>query len=211
VVQLIFISQNSTLQTLFNHIKIKRMHIKTSLVTLFFLISVLIFPDQSIAATYTDCGNNQKSRSLAKMIIHDKRQNRTTLNCNSKLTEIALKKAKEMAMLGRVSHVGLQAANRRLIDEGYPLSKIYPRQLENNVEAIAGGIFEAAEMWSGFKSSDSHRMHLLAEHEFYLLQNEIGVAYYSDLQAPHIQYWVVYVAHQQELKTYTGAIAKSKD
>ena len=50
-----------------------------------------------------------------------------------------------------------------------------------------------------------------AEHEFYLLQDEIGVGFFSDPQSPHGEYWAVYVAHQKEQEPYQGEIAKSKD
>ncbi|TQV70991.1 CAP domain-containing protein [Aliikangiella marina] len=167
-------------------------------------------PENSSLA-FSECGNNENARQLAKLIILDPRQPRQKLSCNSLLTEIADKKAKEMAELGRVTHVGRSSANKRLIDAGYPLSKIYPRLFENNVEAIAGGISDANEMWEQFKLSETHRTHLLAEHEFYLLQDEIGVGFFKDRRSPHVEYWVVYLAHQGESKAYRGKVAKSKD
>jgi uncharacterized protein YkwD len=162
------------------------------------------------AEQYKDCGLNKKSRALARLIINDPKQNRITLTCNLKLSEIAYKKAKEMASLGRVTHLGRSPANKRLFDEGYPLAKIYPRFLENNVEAVAGGVKDTDTVWQKFKKSEAHRTHLLAEHEFYLLQNEIGVGYYFDLKTPHIDYWAVYIAHHSNKKVYQGKIAKSK-
>lgn len=165
----------------------------------------------SYADQYKDCGLNDKSRKLASLIINDPSQKRSILLCNLQLSQIALKKAKEMALLGRVSHLGKNPPNKRLIDEGYPLAKIYPRFLENNVEAVAGGISDPKEMWYVFKNSDAHRTHLLAEHEFYQLQNEIGVGFYSDIKTPHVQYWAVYVAHQLNNDIYQGEIAKSKE
>ena len=113
-----------------------------------------------------------------------------------------------MAQLGRVNH---KAANRRLINAGYSLSHIYPRLMENNVEAIAGGISSPEKMWQTFKESDNHRIHLLAEHDFYKLQNEIGVGYFKSPKSEHVDYWVVYIAHQNESADYQGDIAKSKD
>jgi uncharacterized protein YkwD len=154
------------------------------------------------------CGLNDKSRALAKLIINDPKQNRVKLQCNYLLSKIADEKAKEMSIKGRVRH---NASNMRLVNAGYPLSKIYPRYLQNNVEAIAGGISKPEKMWQDFKDSADHRMHLLAEHEFYMLQNEIGVGYFKNLKSPHVDYWVVYVAHKQEEEKYTGEIAESKD
>jgi hypothetical protein len=158
-----------------------------------------------------DCGNTVKARFLAELIINDPLQRRKDLNCHPLLTEIALAKAKEMASLGRVDHIGRNPANRRLVHGGYPLANIYPTFLENNVEAIAGGFSDASEVWEIFKNSEAHRTHLLALHEFYELQNDIGVAFYYDKNTPHIEYWAVYVAHQDSDKDYKGEIAKSKD
>jgi hypothetical protein len=154
------------------------------------------------------CGNHPKAQKLAKLIMHDPLQQRSELYCSELLSEIAEGKAKEMSKKGRVRHA---MPNRRLIEAGYPLSKIYPRALENNVEAVAGGMKYAEKVWQIFKSSDDHRMHLLAEHEFYRLQNEIGVGYYKNPNSPHVEYWAVYMAHREEKKVYQGEIAKSKN
>ncbi len=148
---------------------------------------------------------------LAQLVIEDPEQKILRLDCNLKLSKIANDKAKEMTHLGRVSHIGRNPANKRLIDAGYRLSKIYPRFLENNVEAIAGGITNPNLVWKKFKNSNDHRMHLLAEHEFYRLQNEIGVGFYADKKSPHVEYWVIYIAHQNPSNDYNGRIAKSKE
>ncbi|PHS16793.1 MAG: hypothetical protein COA86_11035 [Kangiella sp.] len=178
----------------------------------FYMFSPLIESEEKIyKMDYKKCGLNNKARALAKLIINDLRQNRTLLKCNSKLSIIAEKKAIEMSKLGRVSHIGKSPANRRLINEGYALSKIYPSLFENNVEAVAGGISDPSEVWIEFKESRAHRIHLLAEHKFYLLQNEIGVGFYSDKKTAHVEYWVVYIAHQREKEIYRGSIAESKN
>ena len=131
--------------------------------------------------------------------------------CHPGLAGIADSKAKEMASLQKVTHLGKSSANRRLKDSGYPLSKIYPNLLENNVEAIAGGISKAEDVWQAFKNSEAHRMHLLGEHDIYLLQNEIGVGYFEDPFSAHVEYWVIYVAHRDGDTAYAGVIARSKD
>jgi uncharacterized protein YkwD len=154
---------------------------------------------------------NEQSRTLAALIITDPKQQRNRLVCSPALARIAADKAREMAGRGIVSHVGNSHANKRLILAGYPLSRIYPRLFENNVEAIAGGVPTAPSMWQEFKGSQAHRNHLLAEHEFYRLQDEIGVGFFYDEDSPHLEYWVVYLAHQMEPGPYKGEIAKSKD
>ena len=180
-------------------------------VWLFCLLFAEAREQQDTNSAFEDCSATEQGRRLAALIINDPDQKRARLNCSSQLAQIADQKAKEMARLGIVSHVGSSFANRRLINAGYPLSRIYPRMFANNVEAIADGIAEPEAMWPEFKDSKAHRNHLLAEHEFYLLQDEIGVGYFADPQSPHGEYWAVYVAHQREAKTYQGEIAKSKD
>ena len=180
-----------------------------SLVTALAIILVLPINAEESNRTHDDaCGNNQKAKRLAQLIINDPLQQRNELVCSRLLTKIAEGKAREMSTNGRVRHA---MPNRRLIEAGYPLSKIYPRALENNVEAVAGGMKTAEEVWNIFKNSDDHRMHLLAEHEFYRLQNEIGVGFFRAPDSPHVEYWAVYVAHREEKKVYQGEIAKSKN
>ena len=160
---------------------------------------------------YSDCGLTPEAKSLAELVINDPLQTRPALICNKLLSRVADAKAKEMAELGRVSHIGRSAANRRLIEGGYKLAAIYPRMFENNVEAIAGGIKDPGETWEAFKESLGHRTHLLAENEFYRIQNEIGVGFYKDLNSPHIYYWVIFIAHQTSNVPFAGEVAKSKD
>jgi len=157
------------------------------------------------------CGLNEKARKLAALIISNPDQQRSVLTCNAKLAEIAANKAKEMALLGRVTHVGKQSANQRLIDSGYPLADIYPHVMSNQVEAIAGGLSTAEEVLADFLASDSHHMHLLGKHEFYMMQNEIGVGFHYDWKTPHVEYWVVYIAHQNPTANKNVKIAPSKD
>jgi len=176
-----------------------------------FLVGSCLATQDAHPADDGDCGFNAKARELAALVINDPQQRRSRLACNAQLAAIADVKAREMAELGRVQHVGRSAANRRLIEAGYPLSSIYPRLLENNVEAIAGGIPTAEGVWEAFRQSDAHRAHLLGEHEFYLLQDEIGVGFHEDPRSSHVEYWVVYVAHRGGDAAYRGAIARSKD
>lgn len=157
------------------------------------------------------CGSSEQARALARLIIDDPGQRRRKLACNGLLSAIASDRARELARLGQVTHLGRSAANRRLIEAGYPLSPIYPRQFENNVEAIAGGLPDAGAVWAAFRDSPAHRAHLLGEHEFYLLQDELGVGFHADPATPHIEYWVVYVAHRVASRGYRGPVAESKD
>jgi hypothetical protein len=165
---------------------------------------------KSFGVNFTACGLHPKAIKLAQLIIRDPKQKRAKLSCNPVLAKVADEKAREMAELKRVTHIGKRGANIRLRDAGYQLAKIYPGMMSNNVEAIAGGISSPEDVWTAFKESNEHRMHVLAEHEFYLLQDEIGVGYFYDWHTPHVDYWVIYIAHQKPT-LLAVEIAPSKD
>lgn len=146
------------------------------------------------ASANEHCGNNDEAKLLAQLIINDEKQNRLSIRCNKLLTEIAVAKAKKMLDFGMVAHNLGGSPNARLSDANYKLPKYYGTDFNSNqVEAIAGGYSTAKEVWRAFKGSDSHRIHLLGEHEFYLEQDEIGVALIKEWYSPHVEYWVVYL------------------
>ena len=148
--------------------------------------------------TYKSCGKSENSRALAKQIIEDDNQQRSTLTCNSLLSEIAQKKAEEMAMEGVVSHHGPGGTpDQRLIDAGYQLKIPKDTMNFNHVEAVIGGFSSSEEVLDNFKNSFHHRVHLFAEHEFFLQQDEIGVGYAYNWDSPHVDYWVVYIASEK--------------
>ncbi len=48
---------------------------------------------------------------------------------------------------------------------------------------------------------------MLAEHEFYVEQDEIGIAFVRKWESPHVEYWVVYLTKGfQQNQTYTGKV-----
>ncbi len=156
-------------------------------ILLYFLFSSSVVADEH-------CGNNKQARLLAQLIIQDKQQKRTNLRCNKLLTDIAVAKASKMLEFGLVAHNLGGSPNDRLREAGYQLPNYYGSEFNSNqVEAIAGGYESAEEVWRGFKSSTPHRTHLLAEHEFYQEQDEIGVALIKEWHSPHVEYWVVYL------------------
>jgi len=142
----------------------------------------------------TDCGQTLQAKHLAQIIIHETDQQRPQLRCNAILSAVASAKAKEMASKQFISHSGQGGPNRRLRAAGYPLPEQYPKVLANQVESIAGGNSTAPQAWQAFKDSTSHRLHLLADHPFYLHQNEIGVGFVHDENSYYEYYWVVYIA-----------------
>jgi uncharacterized protein YkwD len=171
-----------------------------------FYIILLLFIFPTSADELDSCGNNKQARLLVKLINEDKDQNRTIIRCNSMLAEAAVAKAERMAEFGLVLHNLGGSPNSRLRDIGYKLPEHYGNEFNSNqVEAIAGGYSSAAVVWDAFKRSESHRIHLLGEHEFYVEQDEIGVAFVKKWESPHVEYWVVYLTKgYQKDQVYLG-------
>jgi hypothetical protein len=147
------------------------------------------------ASEFSACGNNEKATQLSQLIINDPEQQRENIRCNKLLTRVAESKAKKMAEYGIVAHNLGGSPNDNLESAGYKLPKHYGREINSNqVEALAGGYSDEIAVWQAFKDSTVHRTHLLGEHEFYIEQDEIGVAFISEWSSPHVEYWVIYLA-----------------
>jgi uncharacterized protein YkwD len=103
-----------------------------------------------------------------------------------------------MARRRYVSHVtpDRRGPNRMLRESGYPLPDTYLNGLANNVESIVGGIEAPEKVWRALVESPDHRPHVLGEDAAFLAQDEFGVAYYRDIYAPHVDYWVVVIARR---------------
>ncbi len=168
---------------------------------------ILLFVCPVFAGEFNDCGNNKQAQLLVKLISTDKEQKRTNIRCNILLTAAAEAKAKKMAEFGLVTHNLGGSPNLHLEEIGYKLPKHYGgiEFNSNQVEAIAGGYSDAKDVWDAFKRSEGHRTHLLGEHEFYLEQDEIGVALVKKWESPHVEYWVVYLTKgYQKNQSYSG-------
>lgn len=169
-------------------------------------VMMLFFVFPVLASDLSDCGNNPPAQRLYQLIKADMEQKRSNIRCNRLLTLTAEAKAKKMADFGLVMHNLGGSPNARLSDAGYQLPEHYGTSFNSNqVEAIAGGYTDADDMWEAFKRSDVHRTHLLGDHEFYMEQDEIGVAFVKELQSPHVEYWVVYLTKGYEKnQAYSG-------
>ena len=166
----------------------------------------LLFVFPVFACEFNDCGNNKQAQLLVKLISTDKEQKRTNIRCNILLTRAAEAKAKKMAEYGLVTHNLGGSPNSRLEEIGYKLPQYYGVEFNSNqVEAIAGGYSDAIDVWNAFKHSEAHRTHLLGEHEFYLEQDEIGIALVKKWESPHVEYWVVYLTKGfKKNQSYSG-------
>ncbi|MGD8977673.1 MAG: hypothetical protein PVG91_08715 [Gammaproteobacteria bacterium] len=103
-----------------------------------------------------------------------------------------------MAARGQLSHVSEdhRGPNQMLRETGYPLPDQYPDGLANNVESIAGGIESPRAVLDALLASPAHRAHLLGEGPGFDEQDEFGVAYARNIQAPHVDYWVIVIARR---------------
>jgi hypothetical protein len=147
----------------------------------------------SKSTNFSDCGLNQKARLFAQLVIESGGQQRTHLKCNKKLAEIALEKAKMMSEANDINHnVEHTTPNQLLRNGGIILPKIYPI-LDNQVEAVMGGVRTAQESFDVFMTSPDHKAHLLGEGDFLLKQDHIGVAYFYDRDTQYEHHWVIYI------------------
>ncbi len=161
--------------------------------TLIFLIGLYSLPIHAKNA----CGNHPKAQQLAQLIQQHKQQNRSQITCNQKLTEIAAEKAIDLSQMKDIWHiVNGQTPNGLLKSKGYPLSQRYPA-FGNQVEAIAGGEGDPQVMFKDFMASKPHRVLLMANHDFFAEQDEIGVAYFYDKNTVYEHYWVVLIADKK--------------
>jgi len=159
-----------------------------------FALPLMLLPMFVFANETDKCGNNAQAIALAKLIKMDKEQKRTSIRCNTILSEAAEDKAKKMSEFGLVAHNLGGSPNSRLEEANYQLPDYYGDDFNSNqVEAIAGGYSNAAEVWDAFKKSTGHRTHLLGDIDFYKEQDEIGVAFIKKWKSPHVEYWVVYL------------------
>ena len=139
------------------------------------------------------CGFSEAARELAALIIEDEAQQRPQIQCHPLLAQAAEDKARTMADFGMVRHNLGGSPNGRLREIGFPLPHYYSGLMGNQVEAIAGGYSTPSSVWKAFKHSTAHRHHLLGELDFYREQQYIGVGFFKDNSAPHVEYWAVYL------------------
>ena len=144
-------------------------------------------------AQYHNCGLDEKSIALARLIMQDNKQLRSGLVCDKALSIAAYKKAKAMAKINKVSHaIDNITPNEFLKQQGIKLPPNY-QILGNQVESIQGGMETAQDAFKYFLTSKSHKEHILGENRFFRKQNHIGVGFYKDLNTKYEYFAVVYI------------------
>ncbi len=167
--------------------------------------------------TMNHCGNHKQAEQLIKLIQAHQGQQRQQLHCNNQLNEIAQIKANYIIRNQNIWHdAGNLTPNQLLRHNGFKLPQGYAL-FGNQVEALAGGINSATEVFTDFLGSEPHRKLLLGEEDLFRQQDQIGVAYIKDLSTDHQHYWVVLIAGQQPTSntsqttfTYQAAVPKKK-
>ncbi|MRX27007.1 CAP domain-containing protein [Kangiella sp. HZ709] len=172
---------------------------KQNLVKSILMQEAIAEPEIIRPSSFVNCGLNEKSKELAKLIISSHGQQRPVIRCNSLLSKVASEQAKKLANAGVIDHFVGGPPNQRLVASGFDLVKDR-RNMANTVEAILGGEKTADDAWTRFQMSFGHKRHLLGEHDMFREQTEIGVGHYYKWHSPHVDYWVVYLAkpnHQE--------------
>jgi len=150
-----------------------------------------------LPASSTPCGNNPEAAALIKLIKTHPDQQRQTLHCHPLLNDIAQIKAQMVIDSEDVwHHAGRMTPNQLLRHHGFRLPVTYPL-FGNQVEALAGGMATVDAVMTDFLNSEPHRMLLLGEDPFFAAQDQLGVAYVHQPDAPHEHYWVVIIADER--------------
>ncbi len=147
----------------------------------------------------SSCQPNAAETALAAQLASDPQQRRDGVQCSAKLAKVARERALDMATRGYFGHETPEGIgpNEQARAAGCQLPDIYPGGSANSIESIAAGYADADEAWSALMNSPSHRLHLLAEHDFYRDQTDYGVGYAYMPDSPYTYYWVVLTAECQ--------------
>jgi hypothetical protein len=161
------------------------------------LFTLQLFAFSLSANNDTKCGNNEIAGDLIRSIQYHPQQQRNRLECNEKLNEVALIKAKLILEGENIWHnAGNMTPNQLLRKHGFQLPRTYPH-FGNQVEALAGGEETANDVFADFLESEPHKKLLLGEDAFFKSQDQIGAAFIKDLSTEHEYYWVVIIADEK--------------
>lgn len=152
-----------------------------------------------IAANVSDgCALSPEEEMIEDFLVAAPDQQREPLRCNPTLSRVALERAMDMAARDYVNHVNPDGhgPNYLVQQGGYVLPSYYGSEpTSNNVESIAAGYESATDVWNSWMESESHRVHLLGETDFYAEQTDYGIGHvYVASGSTYKHYWVVLTA-----------------
>lgn len=120
-----------------------------------------------------------KEAELYRLIQGDPQQQRAGVVLDPRLSRSARRHAVDTQRRKFFGHVNPEGenANRRALDEGYPLPGHY-FAAQNYIESMAGSVTDTpADALANWRSSQPHAMHLFGQSEFYRGQVVVGVGH----------------------------------
>lgn len=113
------------------------------------------------------------------LAVADPNQHRQQLVWNPVLAAVAQARCEDMLKRGYFDHVDPdgKGPNWHVIQAGYRLSYGAEHDDANEIESIGLNYQSAAACWQGWLDSSAHRLHVLAEIDFFARQTQIGVGF----------------------------------
>ena len=122
------------------------------------------------------CGQNEHAQKLALLIMGHESQQRTKLQCNELLADIAAQRAMEL-LDGSMSDD--LTPNQILTKNGFRFASFYP-PVGNQVEAVTEEEETPENAIEYLARSYKHRDLVLGKGEFFSRQTQMGVGYYKN-------------------------------
>jgi uncharacterized protein YkwD len=147
------------------------------------------------------CQLSSEETAVAELAINDPNQQRTEMNCNPILAQVARAKAMDLATRNYFDHTDPDGfgPNYYVRQAGYQLPGFYGSANDsNNIESIGAGYTTAESAWNGWLTSSGHRMHVLGEAAFWREQTNYGIGHYYDPNSGYGHYWVFLSAPPEE-------------
>ncbi|HZW05154.1 MAG TPA: hypothetical protein VFF68_14575 [Anaerolineaceae bacterium] len=143
------------------------------------------------------CGLSPQEQELADRFINDTGQQRASLTCDPILAQVARAKAEDLGQRNYFDHVNPDGfgPNYMVQQAGYLLPDWYFQEASaNNIESLAGGFGNAQLAWDALLESESHRIHVLGENDFFVEQLDYGIGYAYVEDSQYHYYWVILTA-----------------
>lgn len=153
-------------------------------------------PSENPGLTYCD-GLAAREMALARLMRQHPAQQRAAMHCDPILTGVARSRAEDMGRRDYVAHQTPegQGPNELVVAAGYVLPPNYSLAPgSNNIESLAAGSSHVDTVWETWMSLPSHRLHLLADDDFFSQQTRYGIGYAYVPNSRYGHYWVVLTA-----------------
>ena len=152
------------------------------------------FAIEPVNETQPVCGLNLSAQNLAQLIMTHPSQKRPVLKCNSQLANIAQQRAEDLAKNTADPDI---TPNQVVAKGGFRFPDYYP-VTGNQVEAVAESITVADKALQYMVNSNQHHDHILGKGDFFEIQTELAVGFYTDDDIAHAAQWVVLISQAWE-------------